>query len=760
MYQLVMELNESFQGTLGKTRRFNRDKRRHPPTVSQDELDRTVINISPFVLTESHKLALHKGLNYAIKPTEFPRRDVLEGFNKFRNRVLKTTSYSNQAKAYTEQVGTDIQNITVRRSAPNLSSAELTALKDLQAASDKIVIKPADKGRAIVVWDRGLYVSEIRRQLDDSNTYRREPHDLTPGLERDIAAKLQQMERLGELRPEDVDRIIPRGCRTPPIYGLPKIHKLPTPINYSPSLVCKARPIIGAVGCTTERISAFVDEQIRPLAQAVPSYLKDTTHFLNRLTSLQEVPQGSMLVTADVTSLYPSIPHKEGLIALRSALDQRARDYPSADTLVKLAEVVLTSNHFTFDGQYYTQTSGTAMGTKFAPSYAIIFMGAFEQHLLQTWPDKPLCWYRFIDDIFFIWPHGETKLRAFMECANAINKSVQLTFEHSQCGVSFLDTQVNLVNGRLVTDLYRKPTDTQQYLHFDSCHPKSQKLPIAYSQALRINKICSNRSDAIRHCNDLKQALVRRGYPKGPVDRYIRRALRVDRISLIFPPPKEPEEQNLIPLVIPYHPDVAHIQQVLQTHLPMLQGTNISTKVYWQPPKRISRMLVSSNLRSVVDRPLRTQYVHRGMRRCGKPRCLCCKQVSEESTACSTKTNLSYRLPASTCSSNNVVYLLHFKKCGTQYIGQTERNFNKRLNDHRSAVKLHKVQQPFAYHFKKHKYSWEDVHVTILEQVEHKSDLDRAESFWISQFMTDHPFGLNIQNVLYRNVFTMDDIKK
>ena len=57
------------------------------------------------------------------------------------------------------------------------------------------------------------------------------------------------------------------------------------------------------------------------------------------------------------------------------------------------------------NGEFYQQLQGTAIGTKFAPSYAIPFMAALKENLLSEAPYKPWLWWRFIDDIFLIWRH-------------------------------------------------------------------------------------------------------------------------------------------------------------------------------------------------------------------------------------------------------------------------------------------------------------------------------------------------------------------
>ena len=64
----------------------------------------------------------------------------------------------------------------------------------------------------------------------------------------------------------------------------------------------------------------------------------------------------------DITSLYTVIPDDEGLRALKHFFDHRTVKEPSSETLLRLAELVLTLNCFSFGGYYYKQTNGVAMG--------------------------------------------------------------------------------------------------------------------------------------------------------------------------------------------------------------------------------------------------------------------------------------------------------------------------------------------------------------------------------------------------------------
>ena len=265
---------------------------------------------------------------------------------------------------------------------------------------------------------------------------------------------------------------------------LPKIHKGLDSV--------KGMPVISNSGCFTENISEFLDYHINPLVSHGRSYTKDTNHFLLKLCQIGRVPEGALLCTVDVMALYPSILHEEGLEAIREALDRRVNPSVATDTLVELASLVLDNNYFEFDNKFYRQTLGTAIGTKFAPAFANLFMTTLEERLLKESADLPLVWMRFIDDVFFIWTHGEEKLDSFINFLNSSHDTIKFTSEHSSNSINFLDVKVSVKQGGvLTTELFCKPTDTHQYLHKTSCHPLHTKKAIPYSQALNLRRICS-----------------------------------------------------------------------------------------------------------------------------------------------------------------------------------------------------------------------------------------------------------------------------
>lgn len=103
-------------------------------------------------------------------------------------------------------------------------------------------------------------------------------------------------------------------------------------------------------------------------------------------------------------------------------------------------------------------------------------------------------------------------MKEFLNCLNRCHPTIKFTANYSSQSVEFLDVRVIRHEGKLITDLYVKPTDTHQYLHASSCHVYHSKRSIPYSQALRLNRICSEPQFFDQRCNQLEEWLAKRGY--------------------------------------------------------------------------------------------------------------------------------------------------------------------------------------------------------------------------------------------------------
>ena len=108
---------------------------------------------------------------------------------------------------------------------------------------------------------------------------------------------------------------------------------------------------------------------------------------------------------------------------------------------------MLKNNISEFDEISFKQVRGTTNATTFAPPYAILFMADLEEKVLNAFEEKLMIWGRYIDDIFFIWKHGEESLEKFLNKLNSFHLKIKVTAEYSRETINFLDVNIRLVGG-------------------------------------------------------------------------------------------------------------------------------------------------------------------------------------------------------------------------------------------------------------------------------------------------------------------------
>ena len=264
----------------------------------------------------------------------------------------------------------------------NLHSEESNALLTLKN-NDEIVIKPADKGSAVVLMDREQYLWEGYRQLHDTTYYTKLPSPIytdTVPLVSEIVNSLwnkksidykQRNYLFGDAEPR------PRL-----FYMLPKIHKDPA-LWSKPHVIPPGHPIVSDCSSEMYHTAEYLDHYLYPLSIRHASYVKDTYDFVHKVKRML-VPAQSLLFTMDVDSLYTNIDIAGGMRAVQNAFCLYPDITRPDAELLRLLEINLIRNDFLFNGEFFLQIKGTAMGKEFAPSYANIFMAKWEVSALAA----------------------------------------------------------------------------------------------------------------------------------------------------------------------------------------------------------------------------------------------------------------------------------------------------------------------------------------------------------------------------------------
>ena len=136
------------------------------------------------------------------------------------------------------------------------------------------------------------------------------------------------------------------------------------------------------------------------------------------------------------------------------------------------------------------------MGPKNSCSYAEIVAENIDQQVLAARTIYPelRCWFRFRDDTIVLWRGSVERLNAFFQALNTFDPHLQFTMDMGGKSLHFLDLFITVVNNKLETTIYSKPTDSHVYLNARSSHPKSQIRAIAKGVALRLRRIYVRRT--------------------------------------------------------------------------------------------------------------------------------------------------------------------------------------------------------------------------------------------------------------------------
>ena len=121
------------------------------------------------------------------------------------------------------------------------------------------------------------------------------------------------------------------------------------------------------------------------------------------------------------------------------------------------------------------------MGSPVSAVVANLYMQFFEEMAISSAPIKPKLWKRYVDDVFCIIKRGgENSLLSHL---NSLRPSIKFTVEREEDGsLAFLDCNLHRADeNKISVSVYRKPTHTDKYLHYESHHPMHVKRGVVKS---------------------------------------------------------------------------------------------------------------------------------------------------------------------------------------------------------------------------------------------------------------------------------------
>jgi len=580
-----------------------------PQNKPQSSLVNTVKNLSNKSMSPIMVSALAKGPNFAVAPNKIPKEEIISQIESSIYRLP-----SEQA----DNIRTQVANILRKAKPPpsNITRQERLALQDLSKDTD-IIILPADKGNTTVVMNTSDYRKKMKTLLENK-AYTRLNKDPTDT----IAQKTKTLIEKSNIPSITKTSLKPKNPLPPRLYGLPKIHKANIPL----------RPIVSAINSPTYDLSRFLAKELQCLIGKTKTHIINSTDFIQKIQKIRLHP-ADIMVSFDVESLFTQVPIKDTLDIITSSQEV-------SPSLIPLIEHCLKTTYFSYNNQFYEQTSGAAMGSPISPVIANIFMEHFEKEALQKTPKKPEVWFRYVDDTFVIWRHGRAELRKFLIFLNNQHPNIRFTMDTEENGkLPFLDVLVTKkADSTLGHQVYRKPTHTDRYLHAESHHHPAQKQSAINSLIHRAFAI-SDKEHLQTELNHLKQALQKNGHNKKEIYKVISK--HTNKATNLNEQPSQNETSKRTFSVLPY-----------------VKGTT----------DRIGRILNKYNIRTIFKPPKKIGQFLRNPKDQRPP-------LSSAGV---------YRIPCS---------------CGKVYIGETGRMVNIRKKEHQRDVRLkHATQSALSEH--------------------------------------------------------------
>ena len=436
-----------------------------------------IINMSSQQLSFLEKRVLGLGLSFGLSPT---KRDVVPtaaAFDQFlylkRNKIKNPDVIRGLVSPLL---------LSIRNESPVLPRRLDEALAGLEKRRD-IKIMPADKGGKIVIMNTSDYEAKISELLADVQTYEEVHHNPLNNINKNIRA---QIKNISHRCPDKkyLYRFLATNCSLSYIYGIPKIHKDNCPL----------RPIISNIGTIQRPIAGWLASLLTPyLGKFSEAHLMNSYQFKQKIKDFAAAQSTNLvkMVSLDVISLFTKVPIDNVIDFLGRKIDQKQIELPiPKDCFLELIRLCTNNNYFQFQDRFFKQKFGISMGSPLSPVLANLFMEYFESELLPTIGPQPKLWLRYVDDIFMLWPNDQD-FNAFFNKVNDLVPSIKFTTEWENSGkMPFLDTKVHRLSSGFSLGIYRKPTHSNQYIHYFSWQSESIKKSSAFSLFYRAHRLC------------------------------------------------------------------------------------------------------------------------------------------------------------------------------------------------------------------------------------------------------------------------------
>jgi len=365
----------------------------------------------------------------------------------------------------------------------------------------EILVTRADKGNVTVALNYKKYLTQMEDILSDKSTYEVVNYDPSKKIINSLVTIISGWKQKEYIDIHTYRRIYCGDGNLPRAYGLPKIHK--------PN--CPLRIIVSTINSPLYSLSVFLKDILYESLDKSVGFVANSYQLTKELIDFKMEPNYK-LVSLDVISLFTNVPIELAMESIEKRWSSISRM-----TLIPLkeflsaVEFVLNSTFFTFNNTCYKQIFGTPMGSPLSPLIADLVLQDLEISAINNLPFHPPFYYRYVDDIILTAPSDFLDL--LLQSFNSQHSRLQFTMEiERDKKIAFLDLTFINDNGKLIFDLYKKPTFSGRYLNYHSHHPLIHKKGLIFGLTDKIINL-SHPKFHQKNFTESINLLLNNGYP-------------------------------------------------------------------------------------------------------------------------------------------------------------------------------------------------------------------------------------------------------
>lgn len=643
-----------------------------------------VKNLTDIVFTDNEMNILNKGLKHNILGRICNKNLISEILNAeiAINSIPDVNSRNYVRHVIDKKIKTALDSKKHKSSSFKNEFVHVKTIKDKLLTHDCIVTR-ADKGQSVVIMKINEYNEKVFDFLNNNNVKEIE-NDPTNKFQNTLKNVLNNSQYILDGRKCNHLKMI--NPRAPVLRGLPKVHKEQMPI----------RPLVNFTSAPSYKVAKALDKILRNNIKLNNNHsLKNSLELID-FTKNIKLENRHTMASLDIVNLYTNIPVLRTLeITKDNLLAHSELSANAINELIHLLRITLAQNYFTFNGKFYLQEEGLAMGSPLSSILSEIYLNDFENTNIfsesNKFASKIIFYKRYVDDTIVFFNGNIRQLNSFTNYLNSTSPHLKFTLETElNESINFLDLTLIKTNNGMSYKIYRKPTATDHTIHASSNHPQSHKMAAYNCFVNRLIKIPMTQDDYNQEYTILKYIAVSNGYQSNIIDKIISKQKNKNR------------------------PDL--------------------------PNAKFISVEFGNSLYHTLKNELKKQNI-----------ILACKT----SNKLERQLNKPHSIDTNTRLNDTGVYKLSCSDCPKVYVGQSGRSFQKRFKEHLPKPKLQTQRSKFAEHLVNENHnviSYND-NLSILHKCNKGHVMNVLENFEIYKAFKNSPkdvlneklnFGSNI----------------